>query len=266
MKLGRHARPQRIAVIAFSDLAQDSRVTRTIQALSDAGHQILAIGFGDAPREASVFVRLPRPARGWPNRIGMALRHAPAAVLPELASILHDLAATNRAARRALCDLQPDIVHANDWPTLPAALAAKATCGAAVVYDSHEFATEEHAHRRQWRLLMQSHVGVIEARSLGRVDRVITVSYGIAQALAERYRLTVVPIVIRNVPRYEPQPFRAMGKPRHLLFHGVLKDYRGNEAIVDALAKLPGYVLTLRGDATPTYLAKLDARIRGNGV
>jgi glycosyltransferase involved in cell wall biosynthesis len=257
---------QCIAVISFSIITHDSRVMRTIRTLAEAGYRVQVVGFGEAPPEASQFVRLPAATRGWWNRIGMGLRNVPATLLPSAAVMMHELSWTHRAARNALCNLKPDIVHANDWPTLPAAVATKAACGARIVYDSHEFAIEEHAHQRRWTLLMRAHVAAIETHGVALTDRVVTVSKGIAEALAARYDLSTLPTVIRNVPDWEQQPFRATSRPRHLLFHGVLKEYRGIETIIDALPRLPDYSLTLRGEATAAYAASLAGAIRRAGV
>ncbi len=266
MSLARTVRPCRVAVIAFSTLSHDTRVMRAIGTLAEMGHEVLAVGFGDKPAGVSTFVRLPVAERGWPNRIGMALRHAPAAIAPFTAEFLHGLAETNAAARRVLCELRPDIVHANDWPTLPAAQAAKAVCGSRIVYDSHEFATEEHAHRLVWRLLMRAHVAAIEAKGIAAADRVIAVSDGIARSLTSQYGLSRLPTVVRNVPAWQPRPFRPTGHPRRLLFHGILKDYRGIEAIIAALPVCPDDILTLRGDLAPGFAPLLTAAIRAAGV
>lgn len=58
--------------------------------------------------------------------------------------------------------IQPEVVHANDWATLPAAIAAKKQFKAKIVYDTHEFATQEHAERALWRLLYQPAIKSIE--------------------------------------------------------------------------------------------------------
>jgi glycosyltransferase involved in cell wall biosynthesis len=256
----------RVAVLAFSTLTLDTRVMRTIRALCEAGYPVTAIGFGTAPEGVDRFVAMPAPVRGTAVRIGMVLRQAPAMVLPGLAPFLHDLAAMHRAARAALCEARPAIVHANDWLALPAALAAKAAHGARIIYDSHEFAVEEHAHLLRWRLLMRAHVAAIEARGIVRADRVVTVSDGIGRALRTRYGLAAAPVTVRNVPAWAELPFRPSGWPRRLLFHGALKTYRGIEVIIAALAKLPGHVLTLRGESTPAYAAALARMARAAGV
>lgn len=259
--------PPRVAVLAFSHLARDSRVMRTVQALGGWGYDVTALGFGMRPADLApdiAFVSLSEPERGFGSRLGLVLSSAPAWFAPGMALAAHDLRAHHRAARRALLRLRPQVVHANDWPALPAALAARAACGSRIVYDSHEFATEEHAGRLAWRLLLRPHVAAIEARGVRCASQVLTVSDGIARALARLYALPDVPSVLRNLPRYEALPFHAPGATRRLLFHGMLLPRRGIETAIAAMALLPhGYTLTIRGDGPAGYrgaLGQLAAR------
>jgi len=257
----------RIAVLAFSEIRRDTRVLRTIAALADMGHEVIAIGYGDAPvRHTSDFVQLPEPASGWRNRVAMALTRAPSNFAPRSADFLHNILAHHRAARDALLTLRPNVVHANDWPALPAAAFAKATIGCKVIYDSHEFATEEHAHSLVWRFLGQNYVRAIEGQHIQAADRIITVSAGISDALAALYRLPVPPLVVRNVPAYEEHPFRPVGHPRRLLFHGLLKPDRGIEELIKATRDLEDHVLVLRGEGKAAYVDHLLALVESIGV
>ena len=262
--------PRRVAVLAFSPLGRDSRVMRTVQSLAGWGHAVTALGFGTRPADLPpevAFIALPEPERGLRSRLGLVLSSVPARLAPGLAAAAHGLRAHHRAARRALLSLRPEVVHANDWPTLPAALAARAACGARIVYDSHEFATEEHAGRPAWRLLLRPHVMAIEALGVKRASRVLTVSDGIAQAMARLHALPETPGVLRNLPPYESHAFHAPGATRRLLFHGLLLPGRGIETAIAAMALLPEhYVLTIRGDGPAPYLRALVEQAGGTGA
>lgn len=257
----------RIAVVSLSAIDADSRVRRTISALATAGHEVVTVGFGQgsAP-EAAGHVALPVPEAGWASRLAIAATHAPARFLPGLAPLLHDRRRHHAALHEALARLRPDIVHANDWPTLPAAIRWKERSGAGVVYDSHEFACEEHADRPAWRLLARAHVREIERRFITRSDAVITVSDGIADALVTAHGLVRRPHVIRNVPPFQEVPRHPVGQPPRLLFHGLLKPSRGIEMLVETLARLPGYHLTLRGTGPGPFLAALRRQADRLGV
>jgi glycosyltransferase involved in cell wall biosynthesis len=235
---------------------------RTIRALAAWGHDVTAIGFGAPPElpPGARFVALPEPRPGLRNRLGMAAGGIPARIAPALAPLGHWLRTHFRAARRAVLAARPEIVHANDWPALPAALAAKAAFGARLVYDSHEFAVEEYAHNRNWRLLVRPQVIAIETRGMAAADRVLTVSEGIAGALAARYPGCVAPVALRNVPDLVEQPFRPPADPPRLLYHGLIEPRRRVATMIAALAHLPAaQTLLIRGYGPAAHLAELRA-------
>ena len=246
-----------VAVLSFTSIDGDHRVLRTIAALAGRGYKVTAIGFGQQPPADCDFIPLPAPGGRPAQRAAIMLTQAPAGLIAASAVPLHFLRRHHRSARQALLALRPDIVHANDCPALPSAVAAKRAWRTRIVYDSHEFATEEHADNMRWRLVAQHHVREIERRFIGAADKVITVSDGIAEDLQALYALPDLPTVVRNTPPYQTVPFKEASGPRHLLFHGIMKGGRGIEATISALRHLPDTVLTLRGNGAPAYLATL---------
>lgn len=258
----------RIALVALSPLASDSRVLRTARALSEAGHAVLLIGHGPAP-EAGAFevALLPGPPSPLLIRAGIVLRQAPATLLPASAPVLYWCSAARRRARALVEAFRPDVVHANDWNTLPIGLAAKRRCGSRLVYDSHEMAVAEFEESLKWRLVALAHVRALEARGMAAADAVIAVSPGIAEALAQAYPGAPSPVVIRNVPDQEAVPFRPAGETVEVLFHGFLRPNRGIEPLIDAVAAWrPEFRLVLRGSGAPAYAAALKGRAQAAGV
>lgn len=258
----------RIAVVDFHSLANDSRVLRTAETLHRAGHEVLLVGYGPAPKgvpyRVALLPDLPSP---FVIRAGILLRQAPANLLPASSHLFYWLHEGRRSARAILRDFRPEAVHANDWTTLPLALDAKARFGARIVYDSHEMAIAEYEHSLKWRLAALSHVRAIEGRGIRDADAVITVSPGIADALAKAYPGLARPSVIRNVPDATLAPFRPVGATVEVLFHGLLRSNRGLEAIIDSLPDWrEEFRLTLRGPAAPAYLTALKARAETGGV
>ena len=257
----------RIAILAYTEIASDHRVRRTADALFAAGHDVTVIGFGQAPADAGWrFEGLPASKSRHHQRLGILLTQAPANFLPPVAPYLHGFLGHHRVAREKLIALRPDIIHANDWNSLPAATAAKRATGARLVYDSHELAVEEHADNLRWRLVAQRSTMATERHFIHDADAVITVSDGISHALASRYDLNVVPTVLRNTPRYQYVSPVPLSSPKRLLFHGVLKQGRGIEATIGAMAFLPDCYLTIRGNGPSDYLAALRSQASGLGV
>jgi len=262
----RTKRVLRIAVLSYTTIARDYRVLRTLETLAAQGHEVTAIGFGEAPALPVAMIRLPDPPGRNGQRLGIMATQFPANLLPASAPILHLMLPWHAAARKALLALRPDIVHANDWQALVAAAAAKREAGSRIVYDSHELASEEHADNWLWRVVAQKHTCAIEERFIGLADAVVTVSQGIASTLQQLYALPTRPLVIGNAPAYQMTEPRPSQEPVRLLFHGIMKGGRGIEALIGAMPLLPQHLLTLRGDGAPSYLDKLKGLAAGLGV
>lgn len=240
----------RIALVCVSPLQHDSRVLRHAALLAGAGYDVRI--FAQAPLPASLpapVTVMPGPGSDSRVRLGMVLRQAPASLLPASADALYWLSPTRLAARRALLRFAPDLVIANDWRALPIAFAARRAGGARIIYDSHEFAAEEFADSWRWRLLARQHVVRLEDRHIRRADAVVTVSDGIADALARRYGLAR-PTVIANTPAWQATPFRPTGSPVTVLYHGAVVPRRGLETLIESVRLWPADVrLVIRGPA-----------------
>ena len=256
----------RIAVVTLSSLAYDLRVQRTCAALAGAGHEVRLIGRPPAPGSAVADVALVPPSGGaLATRLGLLARQAPARIFPASAPALYWGESARRRALAATLAFRPHLVVANDWSTLPIAARAKALIGARVLYDFHEFAPTEFADRRLWRLLAQRHVEEIEARFIAAADAVTTVSANIAREIAARYRLPVPPVVLRNIPDFEPRPARPTGDVVTVLFHGLLRAHRGLEPLIDSVALWrPERRLVLRGYGADGYVGQLRTRAKSS--
>ncbi|MCR4523807.1 MULTISPECIES: glycosyltransferase [Bosea] len=257
----------KIALVCIGPLRHDSRVLRHAELLSQAGHAVRIFAQAPLPETpVNDVAPLPGPGSNLRIRLGLVGRHAPASLWPASASLLYWASLTRLAARRQLLDYRPDLVIANDWRALPLASAAKRACNARIIYDSHEFATEEFADSKPWRLLAQQHVAWIENRFIREADAVIAVSSGLSEALAERYALPVKPDVIANMPRKQPGVFRQTGSTTHVLYHGVVAPRRGLETLIDSVHAWPAqYRLTIRGESAGDFREALVNRAAALG-
>jgi glycosyltransferase involved in cell wall biosynthesis len=184
--------------------------------------------------------------------------YAPANLSPKLTNSLARLRPLYRRCDNILRNLRPDVIHANDWPVLSVAAKVKPVTGARIVYDSHEFAREEHATAWLWRLLYQPHVCATEAAGLLEADRVVTVSPGIARLLTETYQLAREPTVILNVPNHRTTAPRPIGQRLELLYHGLIMAGRGLETLIMAISQLRRPArLVLRGNGKSSYVNNL---------
>lgn len=158
---------------------------------------------------------------------------------------------------------RPALVHANDWNTMWCGLAIKLTCGARLVYDSHELWAERNGRwERRWWLLAS------EALFVRVADEVITASPGYADALGRRYRSGRA-TVVRNIPDVPGPPDPATSRPHTpplAIYVGGLMPGRGLEQTIDALALAPQIHMRAIGPGSPQYRASLLARAASLGV
>jgi glycogen(starch) synthase len=249
----------RVAVIAFSPVERDGRVLRTARALAQSGHDVYVLGYGAKPRSCSghfdTLGERPNRIQHW---AWVFAGYSPWALSRRLGLFLTTLRPLHRRCQKLLRAIRPDIIHANDWPTLPIAMWANQATGARIVYDSHEFAREEHGESRLWRMLCRPHVCAIEAAGVHVADRVVTVSPGIARLLRETYILKESPLVVLNVPEHRLVEAHPVGERLELLYHGLLTRGRGIETLILAMAKIRRPArLVLRGNGASRYVSSL---------
>ncbi len=164
-------------------------------------------------------------------------------------------------------DAVVDVWLANDWSVLPIARQLASEQGVPYVYDAHELAIDEYAHRWRWRLFQRPLVVSVERAGLPEAALVSCVSQGIADRMKAFYALPQSPLVIRNVPFYTASPFRPCGETIEVLYHGVVSPDRGLEACIDSVALWrPEFRLTIRGPGSEAYLATLERRIESAGL
>ena len=247
-----------IAMVVYSDLNYDFRVYREAEALAEAGHRLslVAPDFGRPVDPVWDRFELIRPASD-PNQ-SLRLRY------PLFWS----------RARRALTSINADAIHAHDLDTLWPATRAAAHRSIPVVYDSHEYFTEQSG--LVGRPLMQGFWWRLERRLIRRVHRTIAVSDSIARALRDRYRLPDV-LTLRNLPPYRPvlesQRIRqVLGldlETRVVLYQGGFLTDNGLREQIQAMADVAGAVFVLVGDGpceealkSQVLRAGLDQRVR----
>lgn len=262
------ARP-RIACLAFSPIARDARVLRQARALAALG-DVEVYGYGpadDAGRDlggGARFVPLAPPVRGRPGDravkalllgLGRLARGERRTRLYDRWYHRYDL---YHGATVELVAAAPDVIVANDWNALPAAVAAGRALGAGVVVDLHEFAPRQFEDRRWWRWFVAPAIDSLLAAYLPAADAALTVGPALADAYAASYG--VRPAVVLNAParRALPPPRPTDGAHLRLVHHGVAARGRHLEVMVEAVARAgPRFSLDLV--LVPTDRAYVDA-------
>ena len=234
----------------------DSRVRREASALAQAGHDVWVLELAAVPDGTALdgFTRqsvLPsEPLRRWlPFHIY------------RIAFLISFV--------RTIVRLRPRVVHAHDAAMLLPGAVGAWIARAAIVYDSHELATEVPYRGPTWARF----VGALERAIVPRCAAVITVSDGIAERLQQRYHLQVTPTVVRNVSALE---HRGKGGLRRrlgisaeaplVLHQGAPAPGRGCDVLLDAVSRLDDVQLAFLGDPEPGYGEWLEVEIRKRGL
>lgn len=256
----------RAAVLSLSPIDNDPRVLRQIAALKGMGAEVKAFGYGRSDLDG-VLARFPQPRPGLANRLAMLMRQGPALIHPGLALPGYWRVPTHRAMLEQVLAFRPDVLHVNDWSSLPVGAAAAARLGVPFIYDSHEFALGEQEERLLWRLVFRPYIAAIERPLIREAAAVVTVGEKLADILREVHGLPETPAVVRNVPTYEAVPFRPTGSDIRVLYHGVFNPNRGLEQVIRSVPLwAPAYSLVLRGIGNPSYLDSLKALVRELGM
>jgi glycosyltransferase involved in cell wall biosynthesis len=174
--------------------------------------------------------------------------------------------------RRRLLRLKPDIIHAHDLTTLPAATSAAKQLGAHLVYDSHELELHRNATYNRYAWLRR---GKLERKGIKAAALVITVSDSIADHLRDEYKITR-PAVILNSPSLDVPQIAAEHTIRSQLglasttplaiYVGSVTINRGIEMCVRALKHYPELHFATIGPRRKQNEAELAEISRIEGV
>lgn len=154
-----------------------------------------------------------------------------------------------------------DVIHAHDWMTFPAGIAAKRKSGKPLVVHVHSTEVDRagsHMDRQIWQL---------ECRGMKEADRVITVSNWTKQIVVSRYRIPESKIlVVHNGIQLKDQPvtfsFPAIGS-HFVTFLGRITYQKGPLYYVEAAKKVlkefpkAHFIVAGAGDLLPQIIERV---------
>lgn len=250
-----------VVMFVYNDAVADGRVWRAAGALAGTGRRVTVLAHGrpglpqreDRPEGTLIRVEPSRwgvlPGESGDPQGGRSILRR----LRWLGHYIVGHAAWSRRAASVALDTVGDarrvVWHAHDLTGLVPAVRASRLRAGAVVYDSHELFVEASSAARLPSPLRKL-LARYESGLASRATALITVSDGIADELARRFRRER-PTVVRNVPELGPQPSPRAGPLRHelalgtrpvLLYHGQIALERGVSQAVAALDHLPAEV------------------------
>lgn len=278
---------KRAWIISYTGVSNEPRVLRQCEALLSDGWQVVVCGFdGHSQRPPEwTFVRLPQ-SYPFPSaltetlaRTGrwarQALHYSGNTPLTRwLAHIAHASTPLWLHIRLTLLDLakahpelKADLVIAHDYHTSDVGYALARHYGAAFSIDVHEYAREQYSNDPEWVKWQRPTIIAVQDEYLRHSDVTTVVCEGIADLLAKECPLKKPPIVIRNVPFKNTQPFRKASEQITVLYHGDLSKPRDIDvAIASVPLWRPEFRLLLRGSGHADYVASLHQKIEQLGL
>jgi glycosyltransferase involved in cell wall biosynthesis len=278
-------------MVVNNGIAHDARVLKSALTLARSGARVVVAGLASsgahetatlstATGGSAVFERRPAvPRRGpTPAYAWWALRRRAGRLAPaqDWRHALPVTAYYRKAVLPLLERVDADVIHVHDVHLLGAVseFAGRRTSGPKVVYDAHEFVSGLAVSGARTQRAVDGWAA-LEAATIHRADRVITVADGLADRLQDRYALDRRPTVVHNAPIAWASEIRASRSLRAecgvgpdvplAVYSGALSAARGVGTAVDALGLLPDVHLAVVAVPHPHPMAA-ELRRRAEAV
>jgi glycosyltransferase involved in cell wall biosynthesis len=263
-QLSRSPRPQAGALIDQWLKHQKPRHIRAVEVLYRAARRLYLAG-------KSAAAMIGRPA--VPTAASVHSRGAPSdsPAAPPANPSWYPLPFTHAFVKKAR-SVRADAILACDLPALPAAALLARVWDVPLIYDSHEFYTEQECFspRQKWILEHHERLGLAEAKLC------FVVSEQIGAAMRDKYGLAAPPTVLYNAPNFRRQADptvrdairRSLGlrdHQRYVLYHGGIIAGRNLDRVVRCFCEIapPDRVLVMLGYG-PAY-ESFDAFAKASG-
>jgi glycosyltransferase involved in cell wall biosynthesis len=234
---------KKVLHLVLNRFVNDSRVLKECRSLSEHGYDVTVFALfepGLAREENDSFLHLYRfslTTKSWSRRKPIQFI--------KYGECLIRMAAKAHA-------LHPEVIHAHDLSALPIARFVAQRLKVPVIYDAHEFETEQWENPNR---LLHGFLVRLERYLIKRVSGVITVSEGIACEYSQRYAIPR-PRLVLNCPAFRSvekanlfcNSLSISPQQKIFLYQGNLSPGRGVETLLDAFSGTP------RGDAVLLFM------------
>ena len=243
---------KKVCILSFSNIAWDSRVLREID-MARQYYQVDVVGYGSwQPPEGVRFFSLARKIVFPPLKYLLL-------VAGKLDNKCFDryfwLKPQYRQALEIIMEGEYDLVHANDWDSLPVAVKGRQNCGCRVLYDAHEFSLGINIDIPLSKTY-QSYQQFLFSRYGSFVDRRITVAKRFEALYHDYFEWTFD--IVRNSPFYQESKFKpALQDEIHLVHHGGAMPGRFLESFIKMMETVD-HRFYLHFYLMPTYWSYLE--------
>lgn len=244
-------------MLVTNSLVKDPRVQREALYASQKGNDVTVIGVSDSFYDKNFYKDLPYNVcicsinQKYREKLKSSYMKFLRFTIPNIKMI--------KECKR----IKPQIIHANDFDTLPAAYIASKLIKSKVVYDSHEIYTGNPALSNK--PFIKKVLQLIESFLIRRVKAVCSVSHAAAQKLSEMYNISI-PYVVTNCSLYvDEDKLPAKHNRFEVLYQGRITAHRGYEEFVCSASLVPPEVsLLVRGYGE--VKEKLKEIIKNNNI
>ena len=229
------AKKKKVCIISFSNIGSDIRVQREIE-MARKHFEITVIGYGDWEPPGNVrYVQMRRTPRTKKYLFSYALGLILARFFPKLYDTTYWQKKEYETARVLLEEGDFDLVHANDWDTLPLSVKAAEKSNFRLLFDAHEFSPEQETDKFLGKIFIKPYRHFLFNKYLNNTDTVITVSPGIQDLLMNHYGIKSE--LIMNACFYKQYPFSSIDKNKiSIIHHGIAVKGRRIEDMIRVIA------------------------------
>lgn len=221
-----------ILIISFSDLQNDPRVYRQIKTLSRK-YDIITAGFKEMTDVNTSFYEI---RLNYPNPIKRLYKLGIENALLKKYIKYYKERFNFHELYESLSGLKFDLIIANDLYALPLAVFLKKG-NIRLLYDAHEYSPRQLENFLLWRLAKQKSFYYLCREFLPEVDKMITVSRGIAEEYKRRFGVDSE--ILTNATFYQDiRPSAVDPKNIKIIHHGAATPARKMELMISAVKRL----------------------------
>jgi glycosyltransferase involved in cell wall biosynthesis len=178
---------KRICIISFSNIKNDIRVQREIE-MARTHSKVTVLGYGAwEPCDNVRYIQVPVTPRTKTYLFLYACNLMLGRIFPKLYDALYWGKKEYKIGLALLEEGDFDLVHANDWDSLPLAVKAAQNADFRLLFDAHEFSPEQEAYTIFGKYFIKPYLNYLFKKYLKRADKVITVSAGIQDLFYQHF-------------------------------------------------------------------------------
>jgi glycosyltransferase involved in cell wall biosynthesis len=273
--------PKRIIVLVSNPCTEDARVLKMAEAAGQAGHNVHILAThkpGLKHKEnlnhytihrikwAPLHLLLEKPPYTFIRRIGWLKKLVRNFASKQIPFKKYKL--FSETFHETIGKLEPDLIHAHDLITLPAAYNAAKEFNAKLIYDAHEL----ELHRNPPLPLTQKiKVSLTEKKYGKKADAVITVGKYVGEEIKKHLKTNKINIIynsptISNSGHNFRDDIPIPNEHKVIIYIGKITQGRGVQEILKALPDLPEVHFIAVGPSVPTLAASLQKQAIKLGV